>query len=245
MVIHRASPWTIRSAPWTEDFAGCTCGRLGANNVLSPAWILLMKYFVSLLLGLLVVLSSALAQESAPDALVRKVTDDVLTIVRQDKDIQSGNTRKAIELVDSKVLPYFNFQRMTALAVGRDWSKATPEQKKRLAEEFKTLLVRTYSNALTSYKNQTISYKPTKMQAADTDVLVRTEVVQPGSKPVQLDYALEKQGDSWKVYDVIVAGVSLVTNYRDTFNQEVRNNGIDGLIQMLGNRNKQLEAGKK
>jgi phospholipid transport system substrate-binding protein len=114
-----------------------------------------MKYFVSLLLGLLVVLSSALAQESAPDALVRKVTDDVLTIVRQDKEIQSGNTRKAIELVDSKVLPYFNFQRMTALAVGRDWSKATPEQKKRLAEEFKTLLVRTYSNALTSYKNQT------------------------------------------------------------------------------------------
>ena len=196
-----------------------------------------MKYFVSLLLGLLVVLSSALAQESAPDALVRKVTDDVLTIVRQDKEIQSGNT--------SKVLPYFNFQRMTALAVGRDWSKATPEQKRRLAEEFKTLLVRTYSNALTSYKNQTISYKPTKMQAADTDVLVRTEVVQPGSKPVQLDYALEKQGDSWKVYDVIVAGVSLVTNYRDTFNQEVRNNGIDGLIQMLGNRNKQLEAGKK
>ena len=121
-----------------------------------------MKYFVSLLLGLLVVLSSALAQESAPDALVRKVTDDVLTIVRQDKEIQSGNTRKAIELVDSKVLPYFNFQRMTALAVGREWSKATPEQKKRLAEEFKTLLVRTYSNALTSYLSLIHISEPTR-----------------------------------------------------------------------------------
>ncbi|WP_300453636.1 ABC transporter substrate-binding protein [Accumulibacter sp.] len=190
-------------------------------------------------------LSPVLAQPVSPDGLVRTVTDDVLTIVRQDKDIQGGNTRKAIELVDTKVLPYFNFQRMTALAVGRDWSKASPEQKKRLADEFKTLLVRTYSNALTSYKNQTVTYKPTKMQAGDTDVLVKTEIVQPGSKPVQLDYALEKQGDSWKVYDVIVAGVSLVTNYRDTFNQEVRNNGIDGLIQMLVNRNKQLETGKK
>jgi len=202
-----------------------------------------MKYFLSLFLALFCVLAAA--QETAPDVLVRKVTDDVLTIVRQDKDIQSGNTRKAIELVDTKVLPYFNFQRMTALAVGRDWSKATPEQKKRLAEEFKTLLVRTYSNALTSYKNQTVSYKPLKMQPGDSDVLVKTEILQPGSKPVQLDYALEKQGDNWKVYDVIVAGVSLVTNYRDTFAQEVRNNGIDGLLQMLVNRNKQLEAGKK
>lgn len=216
-----------------------------STNPLLAAGILLMKRFVSFLFGFFVMLSPALAQPVSPDALVRTVTDDVLTIVRQDKDIQGGNTRKAIELVDTKVLPYFNFQRMTALAVGRDWSKASPEQKKRLADEFKTLLVRTYSNALTSYKNQTVAYKPTKMQAGDTDVLVKTEILQPGSKPVQLDYALEKQGDSWKVYDVIVAGVSLVTNYRDTFNQEVRNNGIDGLIQMLVNRNKQLETGKK
>ncbi|HNL97071.1 MAG TPA: ABC transporter substrate-binding protein, partial [Accumulibacter sp.] len=121
----------------------------------------------------------------------------------------------------------------------------TPEQKKRLADEFKTLLVRTYSNALTSYKNQTVSYKPSKLQAGESDVLIKTEILQPGSKPVQLDYALEKQGNAWKVYDVIVAGVSLVTNYRDTFGQEVRNSGIDGLIQMLVNRNKQLESGKK
>ncbi len=204
-----------------------------------------MKSFFSLAVALLLALSTALAQEASPDALVRQVTDDVLNIVRNDKDIQGGNTRKAIDLVENKVLPYFNFQRMTALAVGRDWNKATPEQKKRLAEEFKTLLVRTYSNALTSYKNQTVSYKPSKLQAGDSDVLIRTEVIQPGSKPVQLDYALEKQANSWKVYDVIVAGVSLVTNYRDTFGQEVRNNGIDGLIQMLASRNKQLESGKK
>ena len=177
--------------------------------------------------------------------MIRKVTDDVLTIVRQDKDIQNGNTKKAIELVEVKVLPNFNFQRMTALAMGRDWNKATPEQKKRLTEEFKTLLVRTYSNALTGYKDQTIRYKPTKFQSGETDVVVKTEVVQPGNKPIPLDYSLEKQESGWKVYDVIVAGVSLVTNYRDTFNQEVRANGIDGLIQMLTTRNKQLESGKK
>ncbi len=204
-----------------------------------------MKSLLSLLFGLLVVLAPAAAQDLAPDAMVQQVTEDVLTVVRQDKDIQSGNTRKAIELAETKVSPYFNFQRMTALAVGREWSKATPEQKKRLTEEFKALLVRTYSNALISYKNQKVVYKPSKMAAGDTDVVVKTEVVQPGNKPIQLDYALEKQGGSWKVYDVIVAGVSLVTNYRDTFKQEMSNSGIDGLITMIANKNKQLEAGKK
>ena len=204
-----------------------------------------MKSLFSLLFGLLIASTPAVAQELAPDAMVRQVTEDVLTVVRQDKDIQNGNTKKAIALVETKVLPYFNFQRMTALAVGRDWNKATPDQKKRLSEEFKTLLVRTYSNALTSYRNQRVVYKPTRMEAGDTSVVVKTEVVQPGSKPVQLDYTLEKQGDSWKVYDVIVAGVSLVTNYRDTFRQEVSNKGIDGLIAMLADRNRQLEAGNK
>ena len=204
-----------------------------------------MKFLLSLLFGLFLFLPPATAQQLAPDALVRQVTEDVLTVVRQDKDIQSGNTRKAIDLVETKVLPYFNFQRMTALAVGRDWSKATPDQKQRLSEEFKTLLVRTYSNALTAYKNQTVVYKPLRMQPDDRNVVVRTEVVQPGSKPVQLDYSLEKQDESWKVYDVIVAGVSLVTNYRDTFGQEVRNKGIDGLLMMLVERNQQLAAGKK
>ncbi|MFB0935702.1 MAG: ABC transporter substrate-binding protein [Propionivibrio sp.] len=204
-----------------------------------------MKGFFSFFLGLLLSVSSVFAQEDSPDALVKKVTEEVLTIVRQDKDIQNGNTRKAVELVEVKVLPHFNFQRMTALAMGKDWNKANAEQKKRLSEEFKTLLVRTYSNALTSYRDQTIRYKPTKMPGGDADVVVKTEILQPGSKPIQLDYSLEKQSEGWKVYDVIVAGVSLVTNYRDTFTQEVRANGVDGLIQMLSAKNKQLDSGKK
>ena len=205
-----------------------------------------MKSLFSLLCGLLLASGVAFAQEDSPDGMIKKVTDDVLTIVRQDKDIQSGNTKKAIELVEAKVLPNFTFQRMTSLAMGRDWNKANPDQKKRLTEEFKTLLVRTYSNALTSYRDQTVRYKPTKMQAGDAEVVVKTEIVQPGNKPIQLDYSVEKlDGNGWKVYDVVVAGVSLVSNYRDTFNQEVRANGVDGLIQMLVNKNKQNEPGKK
>ena len=204
------------------------------------------KLFFSLLRGVFLLLSvSAFAQVDSPDALIKKMTDEVLIIVRHDKDIQNGNSKKAIELVETKVLPNFNFQHMTALATVRDWNKATPGQKKRLAEEFKTLLVRTYSNALTGYKDQTVRFKPTKMQNGDTDVDVKTEILQPGSKPIQLDYSMEKLADGWKVYDVVVAGVSLVSNYRNTFNQEVRANGVEGLIQMIDAKNKQLEAGKK
>ena len=204
-----------------------------------------MKYLFSFVLWAVLSVPFAFAQEDSPDVLIKKVTEEVLTIVRQDKEIQAGNARKAIELVEAKVLPHFNFQRMTALSMGREWNKANPEQKIRLTEEFKTLLVRTYSNALTGYRDQTIRYKPTRMPEGGGDVVVRTEILQPGSKPIQLDYALEKKQDGWKVHDVIVAGVSLVTNYRDTFTQEVRANGVDGLIQMLATKNKQLESGKK
>ena len=204
------------------------------------------KSLWTLFLGFLLAVPMAFAQGDSPDDMVKNVTEEVLTIVRQDKDIQSGNTQKAIDLVETKVLPHFNFQRMTALAMGRDWNKANPEQKKRLSEEFKTLLVRTYSNALTGYRDQTIRYKPLKLQASDAETVVKTEIVQPGNKPIQLDYAVEKlEGNGWKVFDVVVAGVSLVSNYRDTFNQEVRANGVDGLIQMLANKNKQNDAGKK
>ena len=201
-----------------------------------------MKYLLASLFGLFSLFGSVFAQEISPDALVQQVTDDVLTIVRQDKDIQSGDTGKALKLVETKVLPYFDFQRMTALAVGRNWSKATPEQKQRLSEEFKTLLVRTYSNALTSYKDQTTSYRPSQIEAGETDVIVKTEVRQPGSKPIPLNYALQKQSGGWKVYDVMVSGVSLVTNYRGSFANEVRSNGIAGLIQMLSDRNKKLAS---
>ena len=190
------------------------------------------------------VVSAAYAQE-APDVLVQHVTDDVLEIIRKDKDIQNGDTRKVIELVDKKVLPNFNFTHMTSLALGKEWRKASPQQQQQLTAEFKPLLVRTYANALTGYKNQKVVYKPLKMAPADLDVLIRTEVLQPGSKPVQLDYSLEKQDSGWKVYDVVVAGISLVTNYRDQFGQEVRNGGIDGLIASVAAKNKSLEANSK
>ena len=196
---------------------------------------LIVLAFVTLLASL------ALAQE-APDALVRQVTEEVLEIVRKEKDIQNGNARKAIDLVDAKVIPHFNFQHMTALAVGKDWRKASPQQQQQLTSEFKTLLVRTYSNALTGYKNQKVVYKPFRMNPGDTEVVVRTEVQQPGNQPVQLDYSLEKLDAGWKVYDVSVAGISLVTNYRDQFGHEVRNGGIDGLIKAIAAKNKSLEG---
>lgn len=184
---------------------------------------------------------SVWAQE-APDAMIKRVSEEILDIIRKDKDVQAGNQKKILEIVDSKVLPHFNFQHMTALAVGKDWRRATPQQQQQLMQEFKTLLIRTYSNALTSYRDQTVRFKPFKMNPGDTDVVVRTEVVQPGGKPTQVDYALEKLDNGWKVYDVTVAGISLVTNYRETFAQEVRNGGIEGLIQSISSKNKSLEA---
>ncbi|MBK7463164.1 MAG: ABC transporter substrate-binding protein [Betaproteobacteria bacterium] len=200
----------------------------------------MMKKIIALIFATLVA-ATAQAQET-PDVLIKQVTEDVLEIVRNDKDIQSGNTQKAIDLVDKKVLPHFDFLHMTALALGKDWRKATPQQQQQLTAEFKTLLVRTYSNALTGYKNQKVVYKPFKMNAGETDVLVRTEVLQPGSKAIQLDYSLEKKESGWKVYDVTVAGISLVTNYRDQFAQEVRNGGVDGLIATVAAKNKSLES---
>jgi phospholipid transport system substrate-binding protein len=188
----------------------------------------------------------AQAQGQMPDALVKSVTDEVLDIIRKDKDIKAGSTRRAIELVEQKVLPHFNFSRMTALALGKDWRQATPEQQKVLTDEFRDLLVRTYSNALTAYKNETVDYRPFKMQPGETDVTVRTQIHQPGARqPITLDYSLEKNGNAWKVYDVVVAGVSLVTNYRSSFATEVRNGGIDGLIKTLKAKNSSLEAANK
>ena len=180
----------------------------------------------------------ASAEETTPDVLVKNVTNEVLDIIRKDKDIQSGNAHKAAELIEAKVLPNFDFDRMTALAVGREWRNANPEQQKALTSEFHTLLVRTYANALTAYKSQTIDFKPFKAAAGDTDVVVRTEVRQPGAKSIPIDYSLQKDGSGkWKVYDVIVGGVSLVTSYRDQFRQQVAAGGIDGLIKSLQTKN--------
>ena len=204
------------------------------------------KFLASLAFAGLVPLmpiAPAMAQDAqAPDALVKDVTQDVIVIVKQDKDIQSGNTKKTIALVEQKVLPHFNFARMTALAMGVNWRKATPDQQKLLIDQFRTLLVRTYSTALTSYRNQTIDFKPLRAQPTDTDVTVRSEVRQSGAEAVTIDYSMEKTPSGWKVYDVVVGGVSLVTTYRDTFANEIRNAGVDGLIKTLSDKNRQLET---
>lgn len=201
-----------------------------------------MKSLFVLFSGLLIAVT-AMAQEGAPDALIKAVSSEVLDIVRKDKDIQSGNTRKATDLVEAKVLPHFNFTRMTQLALARDWKQANPAQQKILTDEFRLLLVRTYSKALTEYKNQTINYKPFSLKAGETDVRVRTEIMQSGAgKNIEMDYYLEKSGTAWKVYDIEVGGISLVTTYRDTFATEVRKSGIDGLIKSLQAKNKSGEA---
>jgi phospholipid transport system substrate-binding protein len=182
--------------------------------------------------------ATAIAADVAPDVLVKNVTTEVLDTVRKDKDIQNGNSKKTLELVETKILPHFSFQRMVQLAMGREGRQATPEQMKVLTDEFRTLLVRTYSKALTEYRNKEISFKPFKMAAADTDVKVRSEIKQSGGKPISLDYYLEKSAAGWKVYDVEVGGVSLITNYRTEFGQEIQKHGVDGLIRALQAKNK-------
>jgi len=182
------------------------------------------------------------AEDLAPDALVRSVATEVLEIVKRDQDIQSGDSKKVIALVEEKILPHFDFTRMTALAMGLNWRKASVEQKARLTDQFRMLLVRTYSTALTKYRDQTIEYKPVRSQPGDTDVTVRSMIMQPGAEAITIDYSMEKTPASWKVYDVTVAGISLVTTYRDAFSQEVRKAGVDGLIERLAEKNRQLET---
>jgi phospholipid transport system substrate-binding protein len=178
----------------------------------------------------------AFAQE-APDAMVKRIAEETLATIRSDKDLQAGNPAKVKTLIESKLVPHFDTARMTALAMGRNWRSATPEQQKELVEQFKTLLIRTYSNALTNYRDNTMSYKPLRANPGDNDVVVRTEVTRPGQAPIQIDYSMEKTPEGWKAYDVIVAGVSLVTNYRDDFNETVRSSGVDGLIKALQAKN--------
>jgi phospholipid transport system substrate-binding protein len=180
--------------------------------------------------------------DAAPDNLVRNITDEVNGIIKQDKDIQAGDPRKIAALIETKILPHFQLERMTQLAVGRNWRIATPEQQKLLTTEFMTLLVRTYSTALTAYRDQVVNVKPLRAAAGATDVTVHAEVKQSGQQPIAIDYDLEKTSDGWKVYDVKVGGVSLVTTYRETFANEVRDHGVDGLIQSLANKNRQSDA---
>lgn len=200
----------------------------------------MIKLITTLCLSLFA--AAVVAQDVAPDALVKSISDDVIGIVKQDKDIKAGNRKKINDLVEAKVLPHFDFARMTALAMGRNWPKANPAQQKELVTEFRTLLVHTYSGALSTYKNEAIEFKPLRAAAGDTDVTVRTQVKRPGSEAVSIDYGMEKTASGWKVYDVIVGGVSLVTNYRETFNTEIRDSGVDGLIKSLASKNSSLDS---
>ena len=197
-------------------------------------------WLIATALGLGTVLAHAQAMK-APDALIKEVSTDVLDAVRADKTIKQGDVQKVVALVDAKVMPHVNFQRMTASAVGRYWRQATPEQQKRLQEEFKILLVRTYSGALAQVQDQTVELKPMRGSPDDKEVVVRTEIRGRGD-PVQLDYRLEQVAGGWKIYDVNVLGVWLVENYRNSFSQEIGANGIDGLITKLAERNAKAAA---
>jgi phospholipid transport system substrate-binding protein len=189
--------------------------------------------------------SPAQAQDpAAPDQLVKTVTLEVVELITKDREIQAGNRAKLVQLIDAKVLPHFNFGAMTALAMGQSWNKANPDQKKRLTEEFRTLLVRTYASALAAYSEQKFDFRPLRAKPSDTDVTVQVRVLQPGSQPVPIDYSMERTASGWKVYDVMVGGVSLVANYRTEFSNVVRESGIDGLVKNLSTKNRAMEGAR-
>ena len=182
----------------------------------------------------------AQAPAAAPDAMVRDLSNEVLNAIKADKALKSGDTGRAQKLVDEKVLPYTDFQKMTQLSVGPGWRNATPEQRAALTREFRTLLVRTYSGALSQVSDHKVELRPFRAQPTDTDVIVRTQVVASRGDPIQLDYRLEKGDGGWKIYDINILGVWLVENYKSQFSSEVNASGIDGLIKTLSERNQQL-----
>jgi phospholipid transport system substrate-binding protein len=183
------------------------------------------------------------AADESPDAMIKRLSDEVMSAIKSDKALQSGDMNRIMALVDSKIMPNVNFQRMTASAVGPAWRQATPEQKQRLQDEFKTLLIRTYSGALDQVNDQVISVKPQRSDPADTEVVVRTEVRGRGD-PIQLDYRMEKTPTGWKIYNLNVLGVWLVETYRSQFAQEINSKGVDGLIATLAERNRSNAARK-
>lgn len=199
----------------------------------------------SFLIAFAVLFSTVVTAAETPDALVKRTADEVLTIVKSDKDIQAGDQDKLFALAEEKILPNFNFEKVSRLVLGKNWTKATPDQKTAFQAEFKTLLLRTYATALSKYKNQTIEYKPLRIADTDTNANVKTLILQPGGQPIAVDYSLEKQGDTWKVYDIVIEAVSLVTNYRSQFAQEIRQNGLDSLIKKLADKNKAALAKSK
>lgn len=173
-----------------------------------------------------------------PDELVKRTAEDVLATVKNDQDIQAGDQEKIFALAEEKIVPNFDFDKVSRMVLGKNWTKATPDQKTAFQAEFRTLLIRTYASALSKYRNQTIEYKPFRLVNASNIASVKTQIIQPGGQPIAVDYTLEKQPDAWKVYDIVIEGVSLVTNYRGQFAQEIRQNGLDSLIKKLADKNK-------
>ncbi len=205
-----------------------------------------MRQEIVATLAALLALGAAQGQEmKPPDVLVKEVTLEVVDLIAKDKEIRGGDRAKMIALINAKVIPHFNFVSMTALAMGQNWNKATPAQKARVTDEFKTLLVRTYASALASYSEQKFDFRPLRAKPTDTDVMVNVRVLQTGTQPVPIDYAMEKTASGWKVYDVMVGGVSLVANYRTEFGNIVRESGVDGLIKNLSAKNRTLETGER
>ncbi|HEX6529277.1 MAG TPA: ABC transporter substrate-binding protein [Burkholderiales bacterium] len=200
-----------------------------------------MKKLLALLTFALLPAAAPAQTPVPPDALVKEVTLEVIDLISKDKEIKSGSRAKLVSVIEEKVLPHFNFTAMTALAMGQHWGKANPEQKKQLTEAFKTLLVRTYASALSAYSTQKFDFRPLRAKATDTDVTVNVRVLQPGAQAVTLDYSMEKTANGWKVYDVMIGGVSLVANYRTEFANTVRASGVDGLIKDLQAKNKSME----
>jgi phospholipid transport system substrate-binding protein len=182
----------------------------------------------------------AQSQEVPPDVLIKSVASEVIAEIRKDKAIQAGDTARIAALVDTKIVPHFDLRRITQLAVGPGWRRATPEQQERLMQEFKTLLVRTYSGALASYRDQAVEFRPLRAAAGDTEVTVKSLIRQSGTEPIALEYDLARVGAQWKIFDVRISGISLVATYRSSFAEEVRNNGVDGLIGLLERKNRQI-----
>jgi phospholipid transport system substrate-binding protein len=195
------------------------------------------KWFV-LLLGL-VATTLASAEELAPDALVNKITAEVLAAIQRDRDLRAGNRTKVLALAEEKVLPYLDFARITRLALGRYWRSTNADQQAELTREFRSLLIRTYSSAIRAYEGQTLVVEPLRMTPGETDIHVHSRYLKPGNQPVPVEYAMEKLPEGWKVYDIIVDNVSLVTTYRGSFSEEIGHSGIAGLILKLKEKNHQ------
>ncbi|MFA6061258.1 MAG: ABC transporter substrate-binding protein [Gallionella sp.] len=194
--------------------------------------------------GWLLLVGAAQADMVAPDALIKDTALEVIAIVKQDPDIKAGNQKKVLALVDAKVLPNFDFNRMTQLAAGKYWRQATPDQKKALVAEFRNMLVRTYTKAFTLYRDQTIEVKPLKLAAEETEATVKTRIIKTGGQPTSVDYQMKKSDEGWKVFDVAIEGVSMVTSYRGTFASQIEQSGIDALIKTLADMNADATSGK-